>query len=283
MHVDKKVTIGFIIALIILVIIGIIILVQPKNSNNDSTENTEILSTEIYSEETENIVIETEVFSEESTNADEEVLNTENDIQSSQLAWTVTDMDKTMYAKSSVNVRKGPGTEYERLGSLSTNQEVIVTGKCNEYDWYRIDYNGNEAYVSINYLMDEKVVVNNSNNQEVTNTNDQNNNESIDSDYIEEENNAPSTPEPAIGTISYTLPDDEWIWVPVDVIDTYYTWGVVGWNRYCNQSTMFAKEYPQETLRYYADKAYPLRTDVAEDGYTIEHPTFWIYLGDGPM
>lgn len=33
-----------------------------------------------------------------------------------------------MYAQSSVNLRQGPSTEYDKVGSLSTNQSVTVTG-----------------------------------------------------------------------------------------------------------------------------------------------------------
>ena len=62
-----------------------------------------------------------------------------------------------MYAKSSVNVRSLPRADGERLGSLSTNQEVTVTGQCNETGWYRIEYDGRVAYVSNNYLSDSKV------------------------------------------------------------------------------------------------------------------------------
>lgn len=71
-------------------------------------------------------------------------------------AYTYTDLDKTMYAKSSVNVRDLPGAEGNKLGGLSKVQEVHVTGQCNESKWYRIDFNGSIAYVSNNYLVDEK-------------------------------------------------------------------------------------------------------------------------------
>ena len=75
----------------------------------------------------------------------------------SQPQYTYTDMNATMYAKSSVNVRSLPSADGERLGSLSTNQEVTVTGQCNETGWYRIEFNGSVAYVSNNYLSDTKV------------------------------------------------------------------------------------------------------------------------------
>ena len=71
--------------------------------------------------------------------------------------YTYSDMNVTMYAKSSVNVRNLPSADGERLGSLSTNQEITVTGQCNETGWYRFEYNGSVAYVSNNYLSDTKV------------------------------------------------------------------------------------------------------------------------------
>ena len=77
--------------------------------------------------------------------------------EGTQLAYTYTDMDATKYAKSSVNVRNMPGTDGEKLGSLSFNQEVKVTGQCNETGWYRIEYSGETAYVSDSYLVDNKV------------------------------------------------------------------------------------------------------------------------------
>lgn len=70
--------------------------------------------------------------------------------------YTYTDMNKTMYAKSSVNVRDLPSTDGNKLGALSSGQAVTVTGKCNETGWYRIDYNGSVAYVSNSYLVDNK-------------------------------------------------------------------------------------------------------------------------------
>ena len=77
--------------------------------------------------------------------------------EGSMLTYTYTDMDATKYAKSTVNVRSLPISDGEDLGSLSTNDEVKVTGKCNETGWYRIEYSDGIAYVSDEYLVDEKV------------------------------------------------------------------------------------------------------------------------------
>lgn len=70
-------------------------------------------------------------------------------------AFTVTELSAIKYAKQSVNVRKGPSADYEKLGGLSINQKVTVTGQA-DTGWYRIEYNGVEGYVSDKYLTDEK-------------------------------------------------------------------------------------------------------------------------------
>ncbi|MBQ7925894.1 MAG: SH3 domain-containing protein [Lachnospiraceae bacterium] len=79
--------------------------------------------------------------------------------EGSMLEYTYTDMDATMYVQKSVNVRSMPGTDGEKMGGLSTNDEVKVTGQCVETGWYRIEFDGNVAYVSNNYLGADKVVV----------------------------------------------------------------------------------------------------------------------------
>lgn len=80
-------------------------------------------------------------------------------VQQATLGYTMEDMaDTQMYAKSSVNVRKGPSADDEKLGSLSTAQEVTVTGLTSS-NWYRISYNDGTAYVSAEYLQNEKPVV----------------------------------------------------------------------------------------------------------------------------
>lgn len=72
-------------------------------------------------------------------------------------AYTYTDAESVMYAKSSVNVRDLPSTKGAKLGGLSQNQEITVTGTCNETGWYRIVYKESVGYVSNKYLVSEKV------------------------------------------------------------------------------------------------------------------------------
>lgn len=79
--------------------------------------------------------------------------------EGSKLAYTYTDCEAVKYAQQTVNVRSGPSTDFDKVGSLSTNQEVTVTGTCNETGWYRIVLDGSEAFVSNKYLGDSKVEV----------------------------------------------------------------------------------------------------------------------------
>ena len=71
--------------------------------------------------------------------------------------YTVTKLDKTMYAKSTVNVRKGPSTDFEKVGSLSVGKQVKVVGQSDQTGWYLIQFDGKEGYVSNSYLQDKPV------------------------------------------------------------------------------------------------------------------------------
>ena len=108
----------------------------------ESTETTEVVETE-NTETTEVVEAETQEPTE----------------TAEQSPYSYTDMSATMYAQRAVNVRDLPDTSGNKVGGLSTNDEVAVTGKCNETGWYRISYNGSEAFVSNNYLGENKVEV----------------------------------------------------------------------------------------------------------------------------
>ena len=63
-----------------------------------------------------------------------------------------------LYAQTNVNVRSLPSTDGEKIGSLSTNQEVIGLGEAVD-GWQKIRYNDGIAYVSAKYLGKLKVEV----------------------------------------------------------------------------------------------------------------------------
>ena len=124
-----------------------------------SYEDKEVYILAQYLDKVESETEETETSEETTTSEKEETAENTSKPAEETPAYTVTDMEKTMYAQRSVNVRTGPGTGYDKLGALNTNDEVKVTGQADN-GWYRIEYKGNEGFVSNNYLGDSKVVVN---------------------------------------------------------------------------------------------------------------------------
>ena len=63
----------------------------------------------------------------------------------SSISDTVNDATGTVTA-TSLNVRGGPGTSYDVLGTLANGTVVTITG--NSDGWYRIQYNGTDGWVS---------------------------------------------------------------------------------------------------------------------------------------
>lgn len=148
---------------------------QETHSSEDVSETTSETETVIETEqhsETERVTeseVETQIPSEtetttetesetETSESDTEIPSEQPSEEPEEPEYTYTEMSKVMYAKSSVNIRDLPSTEGNKLGGLYENDEVKVTGKCNETGWYRIEYRGKVGYVSGNYLVDEKVL-----------------------------------------------------------------------------------------------------------------------------
>ena len=66
-----------------------------------------------------------------------------------------TEVNETVYATGSVNVRKGPGTEYEKVGSLTYGDSVKRIG-IGDNNWSKVIYKDQELYISSNYLSTKK-------------------------------------------------------------------------------------------------------------------------------
>ena len=122
----------------------------------NAVASVEVIPTNEYTEEN---IEETEETAVEASETETEPETTEEPIPEPQAEYTYTDMNVTMYATQTVNVRNLPSTDGEKVGSLSTNQEVAVTGQCNETNWYMFEYEGHTAFVSNSYLSVEKVEV----------------------------------------------------------------------------------------------------------------------------
>lgn len=180
---NKKTILGIVIALIVIIAIVLVIIGTNKEENNgteipgtenlgnisaeigDSTEavsnkeDTEEDSTSIEDKNTEDVT-ESQTPGTETTPdtppASETPQETPEPPVEEKPKYTFTDLNKTMYASSDVNVRDLPSTDGSKVGGLSKGQAVTVTGQCNETKWYRITLNDSVAYVSNNYLTDTK-------------------------------------------------------------------------------------------------------------------------------
>jgi len=70
--------------------------------------------------------------------------------------FTVTEVDTHLFAKKTSNLRAGPGTEHQKMGSLQAGEEVNVTGKVEGRNWYRIERSGGKhAFIFAPLLADQ--------------------------------------------------------------------------------------------------------------------------------
>ena len=128
----------------------------PVQSEASTTEHEE--TGELGNGTSEDAELETPEDVEYQNQLDNELAEETKD-QSDVISTDIEILDKTMYAKGSVNTRSGPSTDYEKLGGLTTNQEVHVTGQSKETGWYEIEINGSKQYVSNQFLSDTKTQV----------------------------------------------------------------------------------------------------------------------------
>lgn len=59
--------------------------------------------------------------------------------------------DTEIQSVSPVNVRSGPGTDFEKIGGLLSEETVIMDGICDN-EWAHIRFDDKEGYVSMGYL-----------------------------------------------------------------------------------------------------------------------------------
>ena len=94
----------------------------------------------------------------------EEAIDKEETVSDNSLVTDV-DMSKVemfentliMYAQTNLNLRKGPSTSYETIANVKTNTELKVKGRYGKEDWYLIDNNGSDAFVSSKFVSEEKI------------------------------------------------------------------------------------------------------------------------------
>lgn len=112
-----------------------------KETEEETEEETTVKETEKETEK-ETTAKETEKETKKETTAKE----TKKDKESSEVsAWATID----------VNVRKGPGSNYDSIGVLKQNEGIVVLDDSDPW-WWKVEFNGKKAYVSVQYLTTDK-------------------------------------------------------------------------------------------------------------------------------
>lgn len=130
---------------------------EPTQQEISTAEEESTSSTETILQEETNSVTETEAVETESeTTSDVTVTEEANSSEGIEII----EMDAIMYATTSVNERKEPSADSEKIGSLSIGEEVHVTGQTPDGEWFRIDDSETgDAFVSAQYLSTEKPII----------------------------------------------------------------------------------------------------------------------------
>lgn len=138
-------------------------IVEPTTEATENTLPTEtepietepVETTQPETEPTETTPVETEAPETEPTET--EPPETEPVETEPEVVWT--EVDETVYATSSVNVRRGPSTDYDKIGSLNRGDSVtrIAVG---DNGWSKVIYKDQEAYIHSDYLSTKKPVDN---------------------------------------------------------------------------------------------------------------------------
>ena len=110
---------------------------EPEESI-ESVENTEPTPSPTVEPTQESIDDTISSESEDNIESEEDTIN-EEDIQSEEvepdLGYTIIAIDEvTMYATTNANLRGGPGTDYDKVGSLTYAQEIVCNGKVADGD-----------------------------------------------------------------------------------------------------------------------------------------------------
>lgn len=114
---------------------------QTTDTENVKKENTD-------TPKTENKDLDTEFVEQ----ADEEELLFED--------WELVEtykVSKMLFAQSNVNVRKGPDTIYDIVGTVSTNDQIETIGSYKNGEWIEVNYKDEVAFISGKYLGEDQI------------------------------------------------------------------------------------------------------------------------------
>ena len=124
--------------IVLLLVLMLIFTGCGKQENQGNTEVDKNSQSQMQSEQVNNK--DTEEVKEEETETETEIVEVET----------------TLYAKANVNVRSLPDANSDKLGTLAINEAVTALGDAVD-GWQKIRYKESVGYVSVQYLVTNKV------------------------------------------------------------------------------------------------------------------------------
>lgn len=103
--------------------------------------------------DTEQAVVATQTTQDNANDTAEAAQQAEDTQGASAQVKSETAINKVVYPKEDLNVHSGPGTKYSVLGTLKKGQKV--TAIAIDGYWYKINYKGQNGYISISYTTDD--------------------------------------------------------------------------------------------------------------------------------
>lgn len=121
---------------------------DSKNIQNEELEESDSDrdSSEVVEDNTENNSQEEESEVEKDTEDKSDLEDTSEIL--------VNSASGTFYVTKTVNIRKGPSTDFDKIGSLKKGDTIEVTGITSDSKWYQIEYNGQKGFLSVSYVTD---------------------------------------------------------------------------------------------------------------------------------
>lgn len=111
--------------------------------------------------------------------------------------------EKQVYALQTINIRKGPGTDFDILGVLAANEEITAKGTSGE--WYAVTYYGGTGYILASLTSDTPPLTSQATTAPETETPvDEPEETTLPPVIAEPEETSPATTEPPVTTVEET-------------------------------------------------------------------------------
>lgn len=137
--------------------------ITDKRAVTESVETTERVeqTTEVEEKQDTEVVQPVQTATEQSERVSEAMTEP---AQSVEPEYTVVPMDvQVMYVQQTLNLRNGAGTDYEKIGSLAQNEQIVVNGYVDTANgkWYQLqnDDGSIKGFVSASYVGTSKVEI----------------------------------------------------------------------------------------------------------------------------